>query len=523
MIPKNKRTNLRRSALIRHVPVDAVVIGAGPAGCCAALRLLALGYDVVVVERRVFPRPQIGESLSPGIWNILEYIGARSALEPPYVSAGLSARVIWEQRESELLTAEKRGTGVIVDRAQLDSRLLELVEARGASVMQPAQLRGVMGEPHAWQLRIEFSGQQIQVNTRLIFDATGRAGQSTEHFPLTPPTLAIWSHISNRVMPAETFIEAIRHGWLWGTPLPDGRYRVMAFFDPDVYKHRKGSLEEYLRGMLKDSQLFKSAAGVSLVSSIQSCVATPYLDLKPWQPGYIKLGEAAFALDPLSSSGLEKAMRFTLQAVIAANTILRNSAMTKLAQEFYESRLLESVATHAVWTQRYYKSAWPGDNYEFWRRRSQSLLIPVRDCDFLQRLGGACAISEERPVYYESQTDPNSGFNPESVSVETLNLLLQSPLELSPEISFVQMPCVVDDQVQLRSVVTSPKLARPIAFLEGLDLVPLLQVAPMASDLNQLIRFWSTQMPFNTAARIAMWLVRHGLLCLRQNKGIEER
>src|SRR5690348_3087212 len=114
----------------------------------------------------------------------------------------------------------------------------------------------------------------------------------------------------------------------------------MAFLDPDVYKRRNGSSENMLREMLSEGRLFKAAAGVPLVSSIQSCVATSYLDLKPWQRGYIKLGEAAFALDPLSSSGVEKAIRFSLQAVIAANTALRNAAMIGLAQEFYESRLL---------------------------------------------------------------------------------------------------------------------------------------------------------------------------------------
>jgi flavin-dependent dehydrogenase len=506
---------LGRNTLIHHPPVDAVVIGAGPAGCCAALRLLALGYNVAVVERRPFPRPQIGESLSPGIWNILDYIGAGSALEPPHFLAGLSARVIWERRESEALTADKLGTGVMVDRAQVDSRLLELVKVRGGSVIQPAQIQGVMGEPHAWQLRVEAAGRQVQVNARLIFDATGRAGQNAGRFPTAPTTLAMWSHISNGVMPAETCVEAIRQGWLWGAPLPDGRYRAMAFFDPDCYKRRKGSLEEFFRGMLNDGRLFKAAAGVPLVSSIQSCVATSYLDPKPWQPGYIKLGEAAFALDPLSSTGVEKAMRFTLQAVIAANTVLRNSAMTGLAQEFYESRLLESVATHAVWARSYYQSAWPGDDHEFWRRRSQARLVSDGDSDFVRRLGKAYAVSEKRQAYDESQPDTNTGFEAESVSAEALTSLLQSRVALSPEIRFSQMPCVVDDEVQLRPVVTSPRLPRPIAFLEGVALVPLLEVAPVASDLNQLIRLWSIQMPPRTAARTALWLVQHGLLIMR--------
>ncbi|MEW6737544.1 MAG: hypothetical protein AB1489_40050, partial [Acidobacteriota bacterium] len=281
-------------------------------------------------------------------------------------------------------------------------------------------------------------------------------------------------------------------------------------------KHQKKSLEKSFRRMLNEGKLFKPIASVPFVSPVQSCVATPYLDLKPWQPGYIKLGEAAFALDPLSSSGVEKAMRFTLQAVIAANTLLQNQAMTELAQEFYESRLLESVATHTIWTQNYYKLAWPGDNYEFWRRRSQPIAILDKDSDFVVRLQEACAISEKQQVNDQRQPQLDTSFEIASISNETMHAFLQSPVTLSPEINFIQMPCVVDDQIQLCFAVIHPALARPVAFLENLRLVPLLQFVPMAGNLNQLIRVWSTQMPLPTAIRIANWLIKHGMLSISQ-------
>jgi len=38
--------------------VDAVVVGAGPAGSAAALELARAGRDVVLVERGAFPGPK---------------------------------------------------------------------------------------------------------------------------------------------------------------------------------------------------------------------------------------------------------------------------------------------------------------------------------------------------------------------------------------------------------------------------------------------------------------------------------
>lgn len=499
--------------MIQSDPVDVVIIGAGPAGCCAALRLLALGYDVAVIERRSFPRPQIGESISPGIGNILEYIGASSALETPHFLAGLPARVIWERREPESITAEHRGIGIMVDRAEFDTHLLNLVKAQGATIFQPAQIKHVMGEPYAWQIYLETASQEIQINARLILDASGRTGQDNQRFYLAPTMLAIWSHIDNGIMPQETCIEALPQGWLWGSPLPNGHYRTMAFVDPTIVKQHNSDLEKLLCEMLSNSELFSAAANLPFVSQLYSCTATPYLDREPWQSGYIKLGEAAFALDPLSSSGVEKAMRFSLQAVIAANTLLQNYTMAELAKDFYESQLLESVVRHTVWTRNYYKSAWPGTNYEFWHNRSDFKLDTSLDNSHLiARLYEACNLSELQETNNKQQPKAEDNFENIDITADMLNHLLQSPAILSPQICFIEIPCVVSNRVQLCFAVTHPNLARPVAFLAGFELVPLLRIAPMAHNLEQLISLWSSQMPSTIAVRIAFWLVQQKLL-----------
>jgi flavin-dependent dehydrogenase len=51
---------------------DVCIVGGGPAGSITALQLALLGHRVCLFERSVFPRRQVGELLTRGIWPILD-------------------------------------------------------------------------------------------------------------------------------------------------------------------------------------------------------------------------------------------------------------------------------------------------------------------------------------------------------------------------------------------------------------------------------------------------------------------
>ena len=54
---------------------DCVVVGGGPAGATAATILAQYGRRTAVVERELFPRYHVGESLMPYTWFTFNRLG----------------------------------------------------------------------------------------------------------------------------------------------------------------------------------------------------------------------------------------------------------------------------------------------------------------------------------------------------------------------------------------------------------------------------------------------------------------
>jgi hypothetical protein len=257
----------------------------------------------------------------------------------------------------------------------------------------------------------------------------------------------------------------------------------MAFFEPSLRSQEAG-FESLLRSLLADARLFAPAAGPRFVSPVFVRAATPYLDPKPWRPGMVGVGERVLALDPLSSTGVEKSLRGALQAAIAIHTALRDQGDSDLAQAFYASRLAESAARHVRWTRAYYRQAWPGPDHVFWRDRAAGP-DDGEDSEVLMNEHAVAALA-----------------------------LATDRLRLSPAARFVAAPCVVDDRVQLREAVHHPRLDGPVAFLGDIEVVPLLRLAIATAPLSpgQCLALWSRVLPAATAMRLLLWLLRHEVL-----------
>ncbi|MGH3994238.1 MAG: NAD(P)/FAD-dependent oxidoreductase, partial [Pseudonocardiaceae bacterium] len=321
---------------------------------------------------------------------------------------------------------------------------------------------------------------------RFLADATGRrhllGGHRTPSAPRTLALHALWCG-GPPSDGSQTRIDALAEGWLWGAHLPGGGLRAMAFVDPETLMAEGRDRERLYRRLLAASPLFAELVSSAQVAGrVQVCDATSYATTTPIDTTSVKVGEAAFAIDPLSSSGVQTAIQTGLAAAAALHTMLAPDGDTHAALTYYIDHQRYSVGRHAATASGLYAEHLPHADAVFWRRRSAGVPPPVP------------------PV------PPSS---PRGVALADL---LPLRVRLPSTAALVDRPCLLGDRIELRRALTHPAVDRPVAFLGGIELAPLLDDLHAAPSLAAAISSWDRSLPSLHGPKIAAWLHQRGLL-----------
>src|SRR3989441_11306033 len=117
---------------------DIVVAGGGPAGATISRLLAAFGFRVVVLEKHRFPRHQIGESLTPSILPILDFLGLRARVEAAGFLRMVSHTVCWgsPQPRTSYYSADYTRRGFQAWREDFDSLVFDPPRSGGGQVVE---------------------------------------------------------------------------------------------------------------------------------------------------------------------------------------------------------------------------------------------------------------------------------------------------------------------------------------------------------------------------------------------------
>ncbi len=479
-----------------ELEVDVCIAGGGPAGATLGRRLAGLGHRVVLIERAASAAGRPGESLAPGILPVLAAAGVGEAVAAAGFLRPAAALVRWADDRAE---THRRGEtpGFQIDRGRFDALLLAAAEQAGATVWRPAQaLRPVRGDGGGWRVAVRAEGSAPApgsdrcadlVRARFIVDATGRQGWLPGRRQRdAAPLVALTAHFGGvAVASAASRVEAQAEGWLWGAPLPGGSFSAMAFSDPAATPAR-GQREAALLARLGDSELLGLCAGAALLGPVVARDASALHREEPVGEDWIRIGDASFTVDPLSSQGVQAAMASALHAAVVVHTLLAEPAHAQAARRFYRERQVEAIERHRDWAAQLYAERRPSLGGAFWRARA--------------------AAAERGP-------DEDGAAGAEALPEAPVRLALRDRLQLAPEAAIAMIPRVERDLVVLGQAVTHPRLPRPVAYLGGVELAPLLGSLGGGGDtVGGWLTRWAPVLSASGSRELLAWLLRHRIV-----------
>ncbi|WP_134132081.1 NAD(P)/FAD-dependent oxidoreductase [Kribbella pratensis] len=353
---------------------DVVVAGGGPAGAATALRLAGSGFSVALLERSRFDRPRVGETLAPSIQPLLQGLGVweRFVALGPLPSWG--TRSIWSSTapaaHSHLETGY--GSGWHVDRRLFDRMLCDAAAAAGTSVSLGTSLIDCRYDGR-WQLTCS-NGHRL--TARVLIDATGRSatigrslGARRIAFDRLVGITAQWSGVD---VSAEQYllIESVPDGWWYTAPLPGHVMVGMLMTDADICRHHNLAASAPWRNHLESTTAtalrVDSATCLPTTPRVYSAASHRLVrpgDIRPW----LAVGDAALAVDPISGSGVPRALRTAEAAATTAARLLTHPA-DAIPLTTYESTRNTECTTYLSTRADYYAIALPHPT-PFWTRR----------------------------------------------------------------------------------------------------------------------------------------------------------
>jgi len=297
----------------RQHDADILILGAGPAGCAAAISARLAGMSVTLLQARHAPHRVPGETLHPGVETLFKSLGVwETVLDQRFHRH----RGIWRdevdgQRRFEAYGSDDSGPwlGFQVDRAILNRILQSRTEDLGGNILRVSKLDRVVVNGDRSVTGVSADGKVC--TSRFVLDATGRHAWLAGRLGLIPESTERpqrirfgWSRIPVPELDSQPLFQMRRDGWNWLSPLGDGRCAWV--------KLRRGST---FRGLDYSWRIFRACAG----------------------PGYFLLGDAACLMDPSAANGVLRAVMSGMYAVHLFSAAERGRATPGQAAAEYKS------------------------------------------------------------------------------------------------------------------------------------------------------------------------------------------
>lgn len=370
---------------------DAIVIGGGPAGSTVAGFLNRMGHHVLLLEREVFPRHHIGESMIAATIDVLAEIGLEDKLAAANFPVKSGGCFVWGQSNRpwciRFEEIQGRPTSYQVKRSVFDKLLLDHASEIGVDVRQGHRVLDVLRKDGR-VVGVRFSdadGNEHSATARYTIDASGLAAVIANRLSRRVPVeelknMCVYGYwkgehpapvgLGGEIRPHDRnniIIKMLPDGWLWFIPLgnpgadedrPETREISVGFVAP-----RKNLPESGGKAGLEEFYLDHVRSTDEWTYLLQNATYTgDFHTIKDWSyrsdemagPGYFAVGDASCFVDPILSSGVFLAVLYAKMCAVGVNTLLTTPAPEPLIHEWYQGLYTDTYSDYLEMARYWY-------------------------------------------------------------------------------------------------------------------------------------------------------------------------
>ncbi len=297
---------------------DVIVVGAGPGGCTVATYLAMKGHKVLILERDLYPKFKIGESLLPFSMEIFKETGFYDVLSSgKYIQK--NGAYFFDSTTNENCYFDFKDGGKAefphayhVPRAEFDKDLLAYAQSKGCEVHQPEEYKEAVYDKDGVTVTTNLGTYR----TKYIVDASGRGSIVSRKFqtkvknPHYINNFAVYAHyegVDRSYLPTEGDICVgilNNQAWSWTIPFK-GPVTSVGIVSTKEFVVEINESESFFDKRVAENPFFhkimKNAVRTSdfMISSNFSYASEQFCGER-WG----SVGDAMSFLDPVFSSGV---------------------------------------------------------------------------------------------------------------------------------------------------------------------------------------------------------------------------
>jgi len=336
--------------------LDAVIIGAGPAGSTLAALLAGRGLDVALVDRDVMPRDKLcGEFLSYDALPVLERLGVDASIDAAGGPRIDRCRVVGNRRTYEF-TFPHPARGV--SRLLLDDLLFRTAVTRGAR-----RFDGWMASRmEQRQITIERGEERRVLQARVIAGAWGRWGRFDQQLgrafvrDRSRRNFGFKRHYrpTESVEAGTIDLYSFGRGYLGVNGIEGGLTNICGLVHASRLAGHKGRWDAFVDALRDEEPQLERLYAAHEPAQEQFLSSEPVIfrARSPVEHGVFMVGDASGVIDPLTGNGMAMAIQSALLAAPLLLRVVHTPKDRAVMEQQYRAEHARMFGSRIAWSRR---------------------------------------------------------------------------------------------------------------------------------------------------------------------------